>query len=72
MLAYVSHLIVQSTGVWVVSIHPNGENAGKGFVRVLAIRTTLYGGQYRQGEHTIIVNPSSSRGDVVAKLTVAG
>ncbi|MBZ9798809.1 hypothetical protein [Mesorhizobium sp. ES1-4] len=78
MLAYASHLMAQSAGACVVSIHPDGEHAkvfdiaafllGRGFVREKAIGTTPYGGQYRQGEHTIIVNPSSGRGDVVGEI----
>lgn len=78
MLAYASHLFSQSAGASVVSIHPDGEHAKvfdiaaflleQGFVREQAIGTTLYGGSYRRGEHTIIVNPRSGRGDVVGEV----
>ncbi len=78
MLAYASHLLAQSSGARVVSIHPDGEHAktfdiaafllGQEFVREESIGTTAYGGLYRRAEHTIIVNPSSCRGDVVGEV----
>ena len=78
MLAFALHLLNQTIGEAVVRVHPDGEHAkifdivgllsATGFVREQALGTTAYGGHYRRGAQTIIVNPSSGKGDVVAEF----
>ncbi|WP_235726831.1 hypothetical protein [Martelella mediterranea] len=58
-----------------VSIHPDGEHAKRfdipawlgnaGFVKTEGLGSTSYGGNYRRGNETVIVNPRSGVGDVV-------
>lgn len=78
MLAYAFHLLCEANGEALVTIHPDGEHAkifgitpfllSNGFERVAAVGKTTYGGRYVRGDHTIIVNPTSGKGDVVAEL----
>jgi hypothetical protein len=77
MLAIASHLLDQAreATVW---IHPDGEHAkrfdipaflaGAGFEKVESKGSTAYGGTYRRGSETVIVDPRSGRGDVVGSL----
>ncbi|MFB6417723.1 hypothetical protein [Bradyrhizobium tunisiense] len=78
MVAFAMHLLRTVPGVREVSIHPDGEHGkrfdfsgwlGKrGFVMISGLGTTAYGGRYTDGGgKTIVVNPSSGRGDVVAE-----
>lgn len=79
MLAYALHLL-DGAGPCnlVVTIHPDGEHAKifeivpfltkLEFRRVAPVGRTLYGGRYVRGNQTIIVNPTSGKGDVVAEI----
>jgi hypothetical protein len=80
MLAFAMHLLRTVPGLNHVAIHPDGEHGKRfdflswlrnhGFVMAEPMGTTRYGGMYRSmitGE-TIIVNPKSGRGDVVADI----
>ncbi|KQU76498.1 hypothetical protein ASC75_02465 [Aminobacter sp. DSM 101952] len=78
MLAYAFHLLDEAGGGSKVTIHPDGEHAKifdisgfllhHGFARERSIGSTLYGGHYVRGDHTVIVNPRSGQGDVVGEL----
>lgn len=58
-----------------VYIHPDGEHAKRfdiagwlskaGFTKVDSLGSTFYGGTYKRGLETIVVNPRSGVGDVV-------
>lgn len=58
-----------------VSVHPDGEHAKRfdipawlgnaGFEKTGSLGTTTYGGIYKRGHETVIVNPRSGIGDVV-------
>jgi hypothetical protein len=78
MVAFAMHLLRTVSGLREVSIHPDGEHGkrfdfsgwlGKrGFVMTCGLGTTAYGGTYADGESkTIVINPRSGRGDVVAE-----
>jgi hypothetical protein len=78
MVAYGMHLL-RTQPTKEVRIHPDGEHgkqfdfAGwlgrRGFSMVSSMGNTSYGGTYTDGEgRTIIVNPKSGLGDVVAKV----
>jgi hypothetical protein len=78
MVAFAMHLLRTVPGLREVSIHPDGEHSkrfdfsgwlGKrGFVMTSGLGKTAYGGTYADGDgKTIVVNPSSGRGDVVAE-----
>jgi hypothetical protein len=77
MVAFAMHLLRKIPGVSEVSIHPDGEHGkrfdftgwlGKrGFLMTSGLGKTAYGGTYADGNSkTIVINPSSGRGDVVA------
>jgi hypothetical protein len=77
MVAYAMHLL-RKEGARDVRIHPDGEHgkqfdfAGwlvrRGFAKGSSLGSTAYGGVYRNAEgQTIIVNPRSGLGDVVAE-----
>jgi hypothetical protein len=77
MVAFAMHLLRTVPGLREVSIHPDGEHGkrfdfqgwlGKrGFTMKAAAGTTSYGGTYASPDGlTIVINPSSGRGDVVA------
>ncbi len=77
MLAIARHLLDQATEatVW---IHPDGEHAKRfdipawlaaaGFEKVTSTGSTAYGGTYRRGSETVVVDPRSGVGDVVGFL----
>jgi hypothetical protein len=78
MVAFAMHLLRTVPGVRMVSIHPDGEHGKRfdfqtwlgrrGFTMTAPLGTTSYGGTYVvSGGKTIVVNPSSGRGDVVAE-----
>lgn len=78
MVAYAMHLL-RSQCAREVRIHPDGEHgkqfdfAGwllrREFTKVSSLGTTSYGGVYRNAaDQTIIVNPKSGLGDVVADV----
>lgn len=78
MVAFAMHLLRTVPGLRSVSIHPDGEHGkrfdfqgwlGKrGFAMKAALGKTSYGGSYVSLDgKTIVVNPSSGRGDVVAE-----
>jgi hypothetical protein len=78
MVAFAMHLLRTMPGLREVSIHPDGEHGkrfdfqgwlGKrGFTMKAALGQTSYGGTYASPDgRTIVVNPSSGRGDVVAE-----
>jgi hypothetical protein len=77
MVAFAMHLL-HTTGLRQVSIHPDGEHGKRfdfrgwlgrqGFTMKMPLGTTSYGGTYAASDgKTIVVNPSSGRGDVVAE-----
>lgn len=79
MLAFAMHLLRTVAGLARVSIHPDGEHGKRfdfrgwlekrGFVMTDASGTTAYGGRYASPTgQTIIINPTSGRGDVVAEI----
>lgn len=78
MVAFAMHLLRTVPGLREVSIHPDGEHGkrfdfsgwlGKrGFAKTSGLGKTAYGGTYADGNgKTIVINPSSGRGDVVAE-----
>ena len=78
MVAYTMHLL-RTANAQHVRIHPDGEHgkqfdfAGwllrREFTKVSSLGTTTYGGVYRNATgQTIIVNPKSGLGDVVAEV----
>lgn len=78
MVAFAMHLLRTVPGVSEVLIHPHGEHGkrfdfsgwlGKrGFAMTSGLGKTAYGGTYADGNgKTIVINPSSRRGDVVAE-----
>lgn len=77
MLAFAMHLI-DSMGYERVKIHPDGEHGkrfdiaswliGNGFEHQIAKGSTTYGGAYVRADGvTIVVDPHSGQGDVVAE-----
>lgn len=78
MLAFALHLLDAADGEAMVTVHPDGEHAKvfgiqqcletAGFNRVEAVGKTTYGGRYVREEHTIVVNPTSGKGDVVGEI----
>lgn len=78
MVAFAMHLLRTTPGLRMVSIHPDGEHGKRfdfqawlgrrGFTMTVPLGTTSYGGTYVEpGGKTVIVNPRSGRGDVVAE-----
>jgi hypothetical protein len=78
MVAFAMHLFRTMPDVQMVSIHPDGEHGKRfdfqawlgrrGFTMNSPLGTTSYGGTYKASDgKTIVVNPSSGRGDVVAE-----
>ena len=78
MVAFAMHLLRTVPGVRAVWIHPDGEHGKRfdfqtwlgrrGFSLKIPLGTTPYGGTYVAPDgKTIIVNPRSGRGDVVAE-----
>ncbi len=80
MLAFAMHLLRTVPGLNHVAIHPDGEHGKQfdfvgwlrnhGFAMAEPMGSTRYGGTYRStitGE-TILINPKSGRGDVVADI----
>ncbi|MBS1000419.1 hypothetical protein JK169_05215 [Acetobacter persici] len=78
MLAYAMHLLrtTSATHIW---IHPDGEHgkrfdfvgslARRGFKKSTSVGTTSYGGEYQNDNGwRITINPSSGKGDVVARV----
>lgn len=78
MLAFALHLFASSEGEATVAIHPDGEHAKifdivrfmsmVGFVRAAPMGRTVYGGRYVRGPQTLIINPTSGKGDVVGEI----
>jgi hypothetical protein len=77
MVAFAMHLLRTVPGLCQVTVHPDGEHGkrfdfrgwlGKrGFAMTAPSGTTTYGGTYAaDGGRTIVVDPRSGRGDVVA------
>ena len=78
MVAYTLHLL-RTTEARHVYIHPDGEHgkrfdftgwlARRGFEKISALGTTSYGGDYKHScGWRITINPSSGKGDVVARI----
>jgi hypothetical protein len=78
MIAFAMHLLRTVPGVKEVSIYPDGEHgkrfdfkswlAKRGFAMKTSRGETSYGGTYAAPDgRTVVVNPSSGRGDVVAE-----
>ena len=79
-LAFALYLLDHPEGGSKAEIFPDGEHAKRfdipgflancGFDRAETIGTTAYGGVYRKGHQTLVVNPKSQhgRGDVVGEL----
>lgn len=78
MLAFALHLFEQADGDGAVAIHPDGEHAKifdiiafmemNGFTRAAPLGRTPYGGRYVRGAQTLIINPTSGKGDVVGEV----
>jgi hypothetical protein len=79
MLAFATHLLRTVPGLKHVAIHPDGEHGKRfdfldwltkhGFDLTEPMGSTRYGGTYRSvSGQTILVNPKSGRGDVVADI----
>lgn len=79
MVAFAFHLLRRSPGLRHVALHPDGEHAklfgfrqwlaDRRFLHVERMGSTEYGGLYRDPDgRTILVNPKSGRGDVVADM----
>lgn len=78
MLAFALHLFETAQGEATVAIHPDGEHAKifdivrfterVGFVRAAPMGRTAYGGRYVRGSQTLIINPTSGKGDVVGEV----
>ena len=82
MLAFAFHLLRTAPGVGHVAVHPDGEHGKRfdfqgwltkqGFDFAEPLGTTSYGGLYRAADgRTILVNPKSGMGDVVADASGA-
>lgn len=80
MIAFAMHLFRTVPDLKHVAVHPDGEHAkhfdfavwlaAQGFERIETKGSTTYGGLYRDPENrTILVNPKSGVGDVVADLS---
>jgi len=78
MVAYAMHLL-HTQSAKEIRIHPDGEHGKqfdfsgwlrrRGFSMISSTGTTTYGGKYADDEgRTIIVNPKSGLGDVVAEI----
>lgn len=78
MLAYALHLLECAKSEATVAIHPDGEHAKifdivrfmvlLGFTRAAPLGRTPYGGRYVRGAQTLIINPTSGKGDVVGEV----
>ena len=79
MLAFAMHLLRTIKDLKEVSIHPDGEHGKtfdfrswlekRGFKMTQSIGSTPYGGRYASVDgRTIVVNPKSGQGDVVAHI----
>lgn len=79
MVAFAMHLLRTVPSLAQVSIHPDGEHAKqfdfegwlqrRGFSKKSLLGKTTFGGTYTSSTgHTIVVNPSSGRGDVSAEI----
>ena len=78
MVAYAMHLL-RTTEAQHVYIHPDGEHGKRfdftgwlekrGFEKVSILGKTSYGGDYQHSNGwRVTINPSSGKGDVVAKI----
>jgi hypothetical protein len=79
MVAFAMHLLRTVPGLRHVAIHPDGEHgkqfdfrawlAKRGFALTERMGSTAYGGTYASAAgQTVLVNPKSGRGDVVADI----
>jgi hypothetical protein len=79
MVAFAFHLLASVPGLKHASIHPDGEHgkrfdftaclAGRGFRLVKPMGSTAYGGLYEADDgRSILINPKSGLGDVIADL----
>ena len=79
MLSFAMHLLGTVPGLNQVAIHPDGEHGKRfdfrgwlekrGFVMCAPKGSTTYGGSYSSPENkTVIVEPKSGQGDVVAEI----
>lgn len=82
MIAFAFHLLASVRDLKHVAIHPDGEHgkrfdftaclAGRGFALTKPIGTTIYGGLYEARDgRSILINPKSGLGDVIADLNGA-
>ncbi len=77
MFAMACYVLDNATAATTVSIHPDGEHAKRfdisgwlrraGFVKIESLGSTSYGGTYRRGSETVVVDPVS---ETSAPLTV--
>jgi hypothetical protein len=79
MVAFAMHLLGTVPGLKHVAIHPDGEHGKQfdfrgwlerqGFILTAPMGSTAYGGTYSSTSgQTVLVNPKSGRGDVVADV----
>jgi len=79
MVAFAFHLLQSVPGLRHAAIHPDGEHgkrfdfkaclAGRGFALAEPMGTTTYGGIYEAPDgRTVLINPKSGLGDVIADL----
>jgi hypothetical protein len=78
MLAFALHLLESAQASKLVTVYPDGEHAKifeivpflerRGFQRIASVGRTKYGGRYIRGSQTIVVNPTSGKGDVVGEV----
>lgn len=82
MIAFAMHLLRAAPGVRHVTIHPDGEHGKRfdfrgwlekhGFEMAEPMGSTVYGGLYRSADgQSLLINPKSGRGDVVADIVGA-
>lgn len=79
MVAFAFHLLTSVPGLKHASIHPDGEHgkrfdftsylAGRGFSLTKPMGSTAYGGIYEAADgRSILINPKSGLGDVIADM----
>ena len=79
MVAFAMHLLRTVPGLKHVAIHPDGEHGRqfhfqswlnrRGFAMTAPMEKTSYGGTYSSATgQTVLINPTSGRGDVVADI----
>jgi hypothetical protein len=78
MIAFASHLLATKSSADSVVICPDGEHAKRfeivaflqmlGFHKTTSLGGTQYGGRYVRGKHSIVIDPSSGKGDVSGRV----